>query len=175
MGYILVVTVDGISFYRFCFETDSIATGCAWFTCQWIIIIIKVSLSAYGAIAICATCMMSWHWLLLKLMWPYFGKSVLMSHFTTQIFITKMRNGNFQSTQQWLQCVVHAFNYQNIMWNSQKETHEHKWPDFGKSVLMSHWNIQNYTIYCGISKRVTEFSKCITYNPDYLMLDVTRS
>ena len=34
-----------------------------------------------------------------------------------------------------------------------------------KSVRMSHWNTQNYTICCGISKMVTEFSKYFTFFP----------
>ena len=41
-----------------------------------------------------------------------FWKSVLMSLFMPQIFITKMRNGNHQSSLQWLQLVVHTLNYQ---------------------------------------------------------------
>ena len=55
-------------------------------------------------------------------MWPDFGKSVLMSHFTTQIFITKMRNGIFQSTWKWLQCVVPTLNYQKIIGNTPKSS-----------------------------------------------------
>jgi len=51
-------------------------------------------------------------------MWPDFGKSFQMSHFTTQIFITKMRNGNFQSTWKWLQCVAPTLNYQKIIGNT---------------------------------------------------------
>ena len=55
-------------------------------------------------------------------MWPDFGKSVLMSHFTTQMFITKIRNGNFQSTWKWLQCVVPTLNYQKIIGNTLKSS-----------------------------------------------------
>ena len=55
-------------------------------------------------------------------LWPDFGKSVLMSHFTTQIFITKIRNGNFQSTWKWLQCVVPTLNYQKIIANTLKHS-----------------------------------------------------
>ena len=55
-------------------------------------------------------------------LWLDFGKSVLMSHFTTQIFITKMRNGNFQSTWKWLQCVVPTLNYQKIIGNTWKSS-----------------------------------------------------
>ena len=51
-------------------------------------------------------------------MWPDLGKSVLMSHFTPQIFRTNMRKSNFQSSFQWIQFVVYTFNYQNFMWNT---------------------------------------------------------
>ena len=38
------------------------------------------------------------------------GKSILMSHFMPQIFITKMRNEDFQSPLQWLEFVVYTRN-----------------------------------------------------------------
>ena len=53
-------------------------------------------------------------------LWPDFGKSVLMSHFTFQIFTTKIRNGDFQSSQKWLKFVVHTLNYQKNIGNTVK-------------------------------------------------------
>ena len=47
-------------------------------------------------------------------MWPDFGKSVLMSHLTTQIFMTKLRRRDIQTTLQWLQFVVQTLNYQKL-------------------------------------------------------------
>ena len=45
---------------------------------------------------------------------PNFGKSVLMSHLTTQIFMTKFRRRDIQTTLQWLQFVVQTLNYQKL-------------------------------------------------------------
>ena len=47
-------------------------------------------------------------------MWPDFGKSVLMSHLATQIFMTKLRRRDIQTTLQWLQFVVQTLNYQKL-------------------------------------------------------------
>ena len=38
-----------------------------------------------------------------------------MSHLTTQIFITKLRRRDIQTTLQWLQFVVQTLNYQNCV------------------------------------------------------------
>ena len=51
-----------------------------------------------------------------------FWKSVLMSNFKFQIFTTKIRNGNFQSPQQWLKFVVPTLNYQKIIGNTVKSS-----------------------------------------------------
>ena len=55
-------------------------------------------------------------------MWPDFGKSVLMSHFTFQIFTTKIRNGDFQSPQKWLKFVVPTLNYLKNIGNTVKSS-----------------------------------------------------
>ena len=80
-------------------------------------------------------------------MWLDFGKSVLMSHFTTQIFITKMHNGNFQSTWKWLQCVVPTLNYQKIIGNTLKS-----------SVTPLLWSQKNCVIQCDCDIK-TDFPK----------------
>ena len=120
-------------------------------------------------------CQLSWQYIFLQA-WPMLFFSCALLHENTRkqqqqpgiesghqaldLMITRLvhRSVGFYFFCPYI-CTI-SFDY--VFFHYRLITFRYMWPNFGKPVLMSHWNIWNCTIYCDISKTVTELSKHFT-------------